>query len=72
MDNPKLRNAAVKFLQKEWHELSELEKRVEADGRQQPAPTRRWRMGLYSFDDPSAPAVAPPAAARKRTSKAPT
>ncbi len=28
MDNPKLRNAAVKFLQKEWHELSELEKRV--------------------------------------------
>lgn len=55
--------------------VPELERRIEADGRQDPAPARRWRMGLYSFDDPGAAAVdsAPrPSPARKRTPKAPT
>jgi hypothetical protein len=56
--------------------VPELERRIETDGRQTPAPARRWRMGLYSFDDPGPAAAAEPAprpaVARKRTPKAPT
>ena len=64
-----------------WQDLlarmvPELESRIEADGRGQPTPERRMRLGLYSFEDPGsaatspAPAPAPPAAARKRPQKA--
>ena len=64
-----------------WQELlarmvPELESRIAVDGRQPPAPERRMRLGLYSFEDPGtpvpapAPTPAPPAAARKRPLKA--
>ncbi len=49
--------------------VPELEKRIAADGREQPAPMRRWRVGLYSYDDPGAAAAPPAKPARKRLPK---
>jgi hypothetical protein len=64
-----------------WRDLlatmvPELEKRLAADGRDAPPPDRRWRLGLYSYDESAAPAApAAPVAAtttppRQRTKKA--
>ena len=49
-----------------------LEQRIESDGRLQPPPSRRWRVGLYSFDDQGTPAAVEPAPVgkRKRSPKA--
>ncbi|MFN7726435.1 MAG: DUF6502 family protein [Rubrivivax sp.] len=61
----------------QWRQLRqalvpELEQRLQADARLNPAPTRRWRVGLYSHDSAARAAASPsPAApARKRPSKA--
>ena len=39
--------------------VPELERRLEADARNDPAPARRLRVGLYGYDENSAPAAAP-------------
>jgi hypothetical protein len=49
--------------------VPELEQRIAADGLAQPAPTRRWRVGLYSYDDPGAAAAPAAKPARQRVPK---
>ena len=48
--------------------VPELESRIEADGRLDPPPERRLRLGLYSYEDPGALA---PAAASAQASSVP-
>ena len=38
--------------------VPELEQRLADDARHAPPPSRRWRMGLYSYDESALPAAA--------------
>jgi hypothetical protein len=53
--------------------VPELESRIEADGRLDPAPGRRLRVGMYSYEDPgaAAPALAPAPAPALASAPAP-
>jgi hypothetical protein len=51
--------------------VPELEKRIEADAAATPPPARRWRLGLYSYDDPAPPAASAAPAPEPRKPKEP-
>jgi hypothetical protein len=52
--------------------VPELESRIEADARLDPAPERRLRVGMYSYEDPGAAAPAGTPAPAPAPAAAPT